>query len=671
LHRHKLRLKLRLNKCFKSFFKKYKNKTKQEKMVKQGKKLDINAIMNELKQKLYDYEVAARKDSQKNKFNSKKTPIAYTNLYNQLSELNSLYLQYREVLPEDYKNGFKSSVDGFTRRWRDQLNEDLDSGRFITQQAKLLAMTSVKEGVDTLMGYKNETAIIGEETKESASGSALALQQTPPRSPLSVMPRTPPKTVPPLRATGSTGEAKAADKERVTRPLTDPSGAARKRRREELERITQRRREELERIREENNQRVKELRESGIKNLADELNKQAWIEQDKAKAQHMWRQEQDPEQDKELATELQKVEIETANTEWQQARDRINRESARKKERENEGVIETKVGRALDFEGDGDGNSDITMNNEVKQEEEEPVVVPPLSPISVPGTVPGTDFAPPAPPAPPAPGPGNVPRPPRVRAPVNAPAFGPAPALAPVSGPPRVPPPGPSGAAGGKPAGPPDAIKPEDRVSTYKNFIIGDGIPGHKSNHGVKFPYRIIYGSAAERFLLTVDFRQYEAFIRMHHPEFARTTTSLNMDKGTLARKSASLIELFGSMIGVNVLVYGPSHNSLKDCSDQYQELLMYSLGHVLNSVVGIRAGLISRRPLNKRVRTEEDIRRLQSALGPDPAVQSDNPSVSDAVAQDYRPAKRARSSYTENPRAFNVPTPQKMQPQVAEMFFI
>lgn len=216
-----------------------------------------------------------------------------------------------------------------------------------------------------------------------------------------------------------------------------------------------------------------------------------------------------------------------------------------------------------------------------------------------------------------------------------------------------------------------DGPGPEDKVSTYKNFIIGDGIPGHKSNHGVKFPYRIIYGSAAERFLLTVDFRQYEAFIRMHHPEFARTTTSLAMDKTTLARKSASLIQLFGSMIGVNVLVYGPGHKSLKDCSDQYQELLMYSLGHVLNSVVGIRAGLISRRPLNKRVRTEEDIRRLQSALGPDPAVQSDNPSVSDAVSQEYRPAKRARSLYTENPRAFNVPTPQKMQPQVAEMFFI
>ena len=122
------------------------------------------------------------------------------------------------------------------------------------------------------------------------------------------------------------------------------------------------------------------------------------------------------------------------------------------------------------------------------------------------------------------------------------------------------------------------------------------------------------------------------------------------------------------------MLVYGPKHKNLKDCSDQYQELLMYSLGHVLNSVVGIRAGLISRRPLNKRVRTEEDIRRIQTALGPDPAVQSATPSVPsvpDAVAQEYRPAKRARSSYTENPKAFNVPTPQKMQPQVDTMFFI
>ena len=657
MHRHKLRLKLRLNKCFKSFFKKYKNKTKQEKMVKQEKKLDINDIMNELNQKLYDYEVAARKDSQKNRFNSKKTPIAYTNLSNQLSELNSLYLQYREVLPEDYKNGFKSSVDGFTRRWRDQLKEDLDSRRFITQRAKLLAMTSVKEGVDTLMGYKNETAIIGEETKESASGSALALQQTPPRSPLSVMPRTPPKTVPPLRATGSTGEAKAADKERVTRPRTDPSGAARKRRREELERM----------VREENNQRVKELRESGIKNLADKFNKQAWIDQDKAKAQHMWRQEQDPEQDKEVATELQKVEIETANTEWQQARDRINRESARKKERENEGVIETKGGRALDFEGDGDGNSDITMNNEVKQEEEEPGVVPPLSPISVPGTVPGTDFAPPAPPAPPAPGPGNVPRPPRVRAPVNAPAFGPAPALAPVSGPPRVPPPGPSGLSGPKPIVPggENLIDRPDKSS--EKLLIGTHVPGHAVNHGMEYPYRIIYQSAVERFLLTVDFRQYESFIKMHHPEFARTTSILAIEKKDLVRKSASLIELFGGFIGVNILMYGPEHQSLQDCSDQYQELLMLAMGHILNSVVGIRAGMIARRPVNNRVRTQSEIRNLQVAL-------DNNQSEEATVAREERPSKRARTAYTENPRAFNVPTPQKIEKESAtssQVFFI
>ncbi len=139
---------------------------------------------------------------------------------------------------------------------------------------------------------------------------------------------------------------------------------------------------------------------------------------------------------------------------------------------------------------------------------------------------------------------------------------------------------GDGGGGGGEPEvklGDPAVEAPQNRVEGFP----GQGLTGAlRLAERMKFPFRVIYHAAFQQFMASINWVAYVKYVEVHFPKHVRTKAVLSITADELYRMAKSLRTLHGDDIRVKKLVYG-KESSVKDLSDQYQELNMYAMGRL------------------------------------------------------------------------------------------
>ena len=77
------------------------------------------------------------------------------------------------------------------------------------------------------------------------------------------------------------------------------------------------------------------------------------------------------------------------------------------------------------------------------------------------------------------------------------------------------------------------------------------------------------------------------AYLRLKLPQYQRTTSQLDIPKAQLLNETRCWLMLYGQFIGIETLKYDSDSKKI-DVSDQYQEVIMCSLGFLLSGAINI-----------------------------------------------------------------------------------